>query len=175
VESKSVFVPEPKPLPTQKLGPEPLEKVLETVTGNMSWQSKDGSKGEATLPLVDEQLVRLEPVKVLVPVDTPTLDDKELEAEVATLDSALLLKIADNPEIADALAKEGLVIDQSEVKRAVEENVRRAALETVLSPDASVADLAKAFHEELQEAADLESPTAESFRDFKIGINSYFE
>lgn len=129
-------------------------------------------------------IVRPEPIDYVAVVDKieaaqppkPDFGTLVPVEEVAPLDTATLTKIVASPEIAEALAAEGLEIDQKEVARTIDEQAKRTALETVLSPDASLNDLSRAFVEVTpQRSVELEEPTAEAFRDLKEGINSSFE
>lgn len=112
---------------------------------------------------------------VLKVVNKPEPVEEPVDVEpVVTMDAETILKVSVDPAIAEALAAEGLKIDQDEVNRALEENKRRNELEAALDPATSAADLQKAFVDEPRDE-DLEPVTPEAFRDVKMGINSSFE
>ncbi len=102
-------------------------------------------------------------------------DEGDAFPVVNLLESETLQKIADSPEIAAALAAEGLEINQDEITRALEENQKRTELEVVLAPNASVGDLNKVFTADEIREENLEPVTPEGMRDLKQGINSSFE
>jgi hypothetical protein len=116
-------------------------------------------------------IVRPEPAK------SEESEESEETEEVAPLDIETLTKVAISPEIAEALAAEGLEIDQDEINRTLDESRRRTELEKTLAPEASITDLSKAFTvDELVAQEREEGPvTRPEFTDLKEGINSSFE
>ena len=117
-------------------------------------------------------IVRPEPTESEIRPSTVAEVIVERAEQTSQIDTVTLSKIVDSPEIAEALAAEGLVIDKEEVNRAIEQNKRRTELEAIVFPNA-----AGAFDSlsQPQDEVELTLVTPESFRDLKIEINSSFE
>ncbi len=156
----------PSPVPAPKRGPEPIEEIKDApYFSAVAIQAAIVNKPEP----IEEVKTLIADAVAAVPSFAPLLKEV-IVSKPEPLDTDVLLKIANNSELAEALAAEGLVIDQDEVARVIDENKKRADLEAALAPTTPIEVLNKVF---VEEPAASEPMT--ELDELRSGINSSFE
>lgn len=162
LETVSVAAPLPPPPPIVNV-PEPIE--LPVVSADVVEAAKDFA-ATVVRPSTEAEVISEH-------AEQRAVEHRAAFPVISMLDSETLTKIVASPEIAEALAAEGLQLDQTEIARAIEENKQRADASKVFVPEWD--ETIGSGVESQSEPVELEDVTPESYRDLKIGINASFE